>query len=218
MPEAIILCGTQGSGKSTYYQKMKKEFHPLFVNTDAIVDFVASLEHEKVTNSTYATYRYGRKVNQSTTMTQAINALIPQAAKFQKKNICFETINLWVPDENGDLPWIQDLSRQYEKVNIFFVVVYPFSTVLQRIKKRQQANTLSDEELKKAYIRGLYYKGLVEQYVEKQQQQNNLLNVVITTIDNSSSIKRHSGSLRDITNVRLSENHYASPALIRLRM
>tara|TARA_B100000401_G_C52550062_1_gene598077 strand:+ start:17 stop:646 length:630 start_codon:yes stop_codon:yes gene_type:complete len=209
MPEAIILCGTQGSGKSTYYQRMKDEFDPLFANTDAVVDFVASLELEEVTDDTYRTYRFHRKVNDSTTMTQAIDDLIPQAAEFQGRNICFETTDLWWPNENGELTWIEDLASKYEKVNIFFVVVYPFSTVLQRIKDRKQANTLSDSELYKAYIRGLVSAYMVKEYVKKQQQKNNLMNVVIKTIDNSGT--------KSFT-VKSGEVHHASPALIRLRI
>lgn len=193
MPYAIIISGTQGTGKSTLYGEMKRLYHPLFVNTDGIVQFVAECNNEELTNENYWNLR-------NTTLAKLLQDTIPKAAGINYKNVCWETTN-------ASLSWILQLSHEYDQVYVYFVTVNQFETVWSRINNRNQSQTNTKNKVKQLFDEGKQHASFIQNIFEFMHQQGQYLNVHIETKDNSFPSTRaataHQMSKRELFQLRL---------------
>ena len=127
---AIILVGPQGAGKSTLFEYMKTNYHPYFVDTDKIVDFVGSTTLTSVNAANYWNVR-------NTTLTRAIDATVARDAALHGRNVVYEMTNLY------NIDWLTD----FDVIKIYFVVVADFPTLWGRVKQRNQVNTNNEERV-----------------------------------------------------------------------
>ena len=158
------------------YGEMKRLYHPLFVNTDGIVQFVAECNNEELTNANYWNLR-------NTTLAKLLQDTIPKAAGINYKNVCWETTN-------ASLSWILQLSHEYDQVYVYFVTVNQFETVWSRIKNRNQSQTNTKNKVKQLFDEGKQHASFIQNIFEFMHQQGQYLNVHIETKDNSFSSTR----------------------------